>query len=68
MTIRYECDRCHKQFDDDLMFTSVTIKKKIHTLSEKPEIILYYCRGCATYLMNVLHNFNNGTFDSEVKE
>ena len=68
MTIKYECDRCHKQSDDDLMFLTVNVKRKIHMLTERPEYTYHYCKECTVYFLNGVNNINNRTYDGMVKE
>ena len=64
MTIKYECDRCHKQFTDKKDVAEVTYEAVNGGILVKGQ--LHYCVKCSIYYNNAVHNVNNGTFDGVV--
>ena len=66
MTIKYECDRCHEQFEDKKDVCEVSYEAEMGSFG-KFVVMMHYCKKCSIYYNNAVHNVNNGTFDGEVK-
>ena len=67
MTVRYECDRCHEQFDAEKELTKVTVVSDMGTFGALTTT-LHYCRKCSIYFNNAISIVNDGTYDGRMKE
>ena len=64
MTVKYECDRCHKQFEDKKDVVEVNYEADNGGYTVRGQ--LHYCVKCSIYYNNAVHNVNNRTFDGFV--
>lgn len=62
MTIRYECDRCHKQFANGNRLTRMILDNE-----NIDKITFHYCSDCTMILLNAIQITNDGTYQGSLK-
>lgn len=67
MTVKYECDRCHEQFDKKKEMVEVTIESDMGSFGALTTT-LHYCRKCSIYFNNAVSIVNDGTYDGKVRK
>ena len=67
MTVKYECDRCHEQFDKKKEMVEVTVESDMGTFGQMITT-LHYCRKCSIYFNNAVSIVNDGSYDRRVKK
>lgn len=65
MTVKYECDRCHRQTTDRDAMLEVTTRTKDgwgETIA-----VRHYCSFCSLMMVNAISIVNNGTYAGTLK-
>ena len=65
MTIKYECDRCHRQTSDEKEYISVTTDKWIGDYHDVH--ILHYCKFCSLLMINAIDIVNSGAYGGSLE-
>lgn len=61
MSLKYECNRCHKQFDKSDELTTVSVHNKNFGTME-----YHYCWECNLYYYNAIKIVNDGIYNGSL--
>lgn len=66
MTTKYECDRCHEQFDSDDALLSVLVESKASRMTNPMRWTYHYCPKCSLYIQNAICITNTGDYQGSL--
>ena len=66
MTIKYECDRCHAQFEKKSDVFEITAESQMGSYGVYT-VTLHYCKKCSIYFNNAISIVNDGSYDGRLK-